>query len=112
MSFVREYIAHEPSLQEVTDLAEPAVLEFGNPWCGYCRRTEPLVEAAFVGHEKVRHIRIPDASGRRLGRFFRVKLWPTFVFLRKGAEVSRLVRPQDVSSIRQALGTIDSDQVT
>jgi thioredoxin 1 len=37
----------------------------------------------------VRHVKVEDGSGRRLGRSFGVKLWPTLVFLRDGREVAR-----------------------
>jgi thioredoxin 1 len=55
----------------------------------------------------VRHLKIADASGRRLGRSFGVKLWPTLVFLRDGRETARLVRPDGGAAIRQALARID-----
>lgn len=51
----------------------------------------------------MRHLKVEDGSGRPLGRSFRVKLWPTLVFLRDGQEVSRLVRPQQAGPIRDAL---------
>ena len=47
-----------------------------------------------------------DGPGQPLGRSFRVKLWPTLVFLRDGQEVARLVRPQDAQSIHEALQSI------
>ncbi len=59
-------------------------------------------------HPQVRHLKVEDGSGRPLGRAFRVKLWPTLVFLRDGREVARLVRPGDPGPIRQALGLIDA----
>jgi len=55
----------------------------------------------------MRHVKIADASGRPLGRSFRIKLWPTFVFLSNGRETTRLVRPTDANSIRDALAMID-----
>jgi len=33
--------------------------------------------------------------GRRLGRSFRVKLWPNLVFLKNGAVVRQLARPSE-----------------
>jgi thioredoxin 1 len=55
----------------------------------------------------VRHIKIADASGRPLGRSFKVKLWPTLVFLSDGRETRRLVRPRDAGEIGKALALID-----
>ncbi|HVJ23010.1 MAG TPA: thioredoxin family protein [Burkholderiales bacterium] len=89
--------------EEVDRLPGPALLEFGNAWCGHCRRAEPLIAAALEAHPGVRHLKIADASGKRLGRSFGVKLWPTLVFLKDGAEVARLVRPGDSKKIADAL---------
>ena len=102
------YAETEPRREEVDVLAGPALLEFGSPWCGYCRSAQPLLERALAGHPGVRHIKVHVASGRRLGRSYRVKLWPTLVFLRDGAEVARLVRPSDAGAIGEALERIDA----
>lgn len=99
--------AIEPSRAEIDALDEPTVIEFGASHCGHCRAAQPLIAAAFASHPQVRHIRIEDGPGRRLGRSFRVKLWPTLIFLRQGREVGRLVRPSDSSAIEQALAQID-----
>jgi thioredoxin 1 len=56
---------------------------------------------------KVRHINVEDGKGKPLGRSFRVKLWPTFVFLRDGQVVEQLVRPGP-AQIRQALEALAS----
>ena len=107
MGMTTEYADKEPSREEVDALAGATVIEFGSPWCGYCRGAQPLIREAFADHAEVRHIKVADASGRRLGRSFRVKLWPTLVFLRDGEETARLVRPGDAKSIRDALAAID-----
>lgn len=107
MAFVTPYADKEPARAEVDALAGATVIEFGSPGCGYCRMAQPAIAAAFAGHEAVRHIKVADGSGRRLGRSFKVKLWPTLVFLRDGLEVARLVRPGDAAAIGEALGRID-----
>jgi thioredoxin 1 len=101
------YALIESSRAEVDQLDGPSMLEFGSPTCGYCRAVQPLLASALADHPRVRHIKIADASGRRLGRSYRVKLWPTLVFLSDGRETARLVRPGDASAIRECLALID-----
>lgn len=102
-----EYMDREPARAECDALQGPAVVEFGSPWCGYCRRAQPFIAEALADHPRVRHIKIADASGRRLGRSFRVKLWPTLVFLKDGKEAARVVRPVEAREISEALARID-----
>ena len=87
-------------------MAGPVVLDFGTDWCGHCRAAAPLVERALADHPGVRHVRVEDGPGRPLGRSFRVKLWPTLVFLRDGTELARVVRPSSAGSLSAALDRI------
>lgn len=85
----------------------PLVLEFGTHWCGWCRGAQPHVQAAFAqAGGAVPHVKVEDGPGRRLGRSYGVKLWPTLVFLQDGVERARLVRPQGADEIAQALARI------
>lgn len=103
MGMNHHYAAKEPTRAEIDALTEPAILEFGAPWCGYCRAAQPLLAAAFEQYPAVRHIKIEDGRGRRLGRSFRVKLWPTLIFMRNGEEIERLVRPDNIELIRTTM---------
>lgn len=100
------YAEVEPKRAEVDQLPRATMVEFGSSWCSHCRRAQPLIAEALAAHPGVRHIKISDASGKPLGRSFRVKLWPTLVFLKDGKEVERLVRPTEVKPILQALEKI------
>ena len=105
------YSEVEPKRAEIDQLEGATVVEFGSPWCGHCRRAQPLIAEAFAAHPGVRHFKIADASGKRLGRSFGIKLWPTLVFLRDGKEMARLVRPADARLIDDALAQIDAKAV-
>ena len=107
MSLARSYERIEPERAAVDARPGPAMLEFGAPWCGHCIAAQPAIEAGFAGHADVHHLKIEDGRGKPLGRSFRVKLWPTPVFLRDGEEVMRLVRPTATSAIAEALAAID-----
>ena len=101
------YAEAEPKRAEVDALEGATLLEFGSPWCGYCRRAQPLIAEALASHPEVRHLKIADASGKRLGRSFGVKLWPTLVFLKDESEFSRLVRPGSSAAISDELARIN-----
>jgi thioredoxin 1 len=106
MAMTTTYAEVAPARDEIDSLDGPTVVEFGAPWCGFCLRAQPLVASAFSTYPQVRHIKIEDGPGRRLGRSFKVKLWPTLIFLRDGQEIARVVRPADEEEIRQAFAQI------
>ena len=93
----------EPTRTEVDAHAGLQVVEFGASWCPHCQRAQPLIEQVLRAAPAHRHLRIEDGPGRRLGRTFQVKLWPTFVFMKDGQELARVVRPTEVEPLVQAL---------
>lgn len=107
MGFTSSFSDPEPGRAQIDALPGAVVLEFGTGWCGFCRGAQPLIAAAFDVHPEVRHLKIEDGSGRRLGRSFGIKLWPTLVFLRDGQEVARVVRPSGEAPLAKALARIN-----
>ena len=97
------YEISAPSRAAIDALEGEVAVEFGTDWCGHCRAAQPVLAEALAPYPRLRHIRVEDGSGRPLGRSFRVRLWPTVIFLRDGKEVARVVRPADVAAVRQAL---------
>lgn len=110
MAASADFEAVEPAREVIDRLQGPTVVEFSSPTCGHCRHAQPLIASMLARHPKVRHIKIEDGSGRPLGRSFKVRLWPTLVFMNGGKEISRLVRPRDAAPIGEALSGIDSGQ--
>lgn len=105
MSTFKPYLSaiESPSLTEVQALPGLVLLEFGTEWCGHCRAAQPLVAQALTQQPQWRHLKVEDGPGRALGRSYRVKLWPTLVFLRDGQEVARLVRPASAQDMDTAM---------
>ena len=102
------YTGTAPTRAEVDALTGPTLVEFGTDWCGHCDAAQPFITSALAAHPGMRHLKIEDGSGRPLGRSFGVKLWPTLVFLKDGAEAARLVRPLESAAIGAALTQIVS----
>ena len=89
-------------------LAGATMLEFGATWCGYCKAAQPIIASALINYSDVEHIKIEDGKGKRPGRFYIVKLWPTLIFLKNGVEMARVVRPTDCAEITKALKLLKS----
>jgi thioredoxin 1 len=85
---------------EVEAMAGLVLLDFGTDWCGHCIAARAPLEVWLDGHEGIDHLRVEDGPGRRLGRAYRVKLWPTLVLLRDGREVARVVRPRELHDLQ------------
>jgi thioredoxin 1 len=99
------YDKPEPTRAEVDALPGPVLVEFGAPWCPYCQAIQPDLAELLGRYPRVRHIKVEDGKGKPLGRSFRVKLWPTLVFLRDGKAVQVSVRPWD-EEIKKGLEAI------
>lgn len=100
---VSPYSVAQPERSAIDAMDGVVALEFGADWCGHCQAAAPLIRSALAGFPAVQHIKVEDGSGRKLGRSFRVKLWPTLIVLRQGQELARVVRPAGEDEVRQAL---------
>ena len=100
MAYMPTYVEEAPTREEIDARPGLALLEFGANWCGHCQAAQPAIREALADHPGLDHRKIEDGPGRRLGRSFRVKLWPTLILLRDGQEIARTVRPATVDEIR------------
>jgi thioredoxin 1 len=100
------YSSKAPSRAQLDALPGATLVEFGTDWCGYCQGAQASIAEALEPHDGLRHLKIEDGPGRPLGRSFKVKLWPTLILMRDGAEVARVVRPANATAIADVLTSL------
>ncbi len=103
-----DYQPESITRDEVDALTGATVLQFGTNWCGYCQGADATIEQVLGGRDDLTRIRVEDGKGRPLGRSYRVKLWPTLIFLADGVEVARVVRPWGTGELSAALDQLDA----
>ncbi len=97
------------TFEQIGELSGDAILEFGAPWCGHCQAASSAIKEVVNEHSGLPLIKIYDGKGKRLGRMFKVKLWPTLILLHDGSEVARLVRPKSSDEVRQLISKINRE---
>ncbi|MEN3032645.1 thioredoxin family protein [Chromobacterium amazonense] len=97
------YLADNPASEAVAALPGLTLLEFGVDWCPHCQGAQALLAQFLSAHPGLRHLALEDGKGRPLGRAYRVKLWPSFILLRDGAEIARAVRPQGLAELESLM---------
>lgn len=123
---LQPYTPVHPTRAEVEALPGKVLLEFGVDWCPHCQQAAgPVAEAlgsvalrvvdstgaairrggtpVAAGADTLQYWRLEDERVRPLGRSFKVKLWPTLLFLQDGVEVARVVRPITAAEVTAAL---------
>ena len=88
----------------------PPFLSLAPAGAGYCKAAQPTITSELANFPNIRHIKIEDGKGRRLGRSFQVKLWPTLIFMKDGVELKRLVREIDTGELKSGLTLISAHQ--
>jgi thioredoxin 1 len=104
-----EYRDEMLNREDLVQLPGPVLLEFGANWCGVCAGFAPQVESLLSEYPQIKHIKVQDGRGKPLGRSFRVKLWPTFVFLRDGQVLGQAARPE-IDVLRAGLESITHNE--
>ncbi|XVE92552.1 hypothetical protein REPUB_Repub01dG0107500 [Reevesia pubescens] len=67
------------------------VIDFTATWCGPCRQMEPAIEKYASIYEDVEFIKIDVDILADVAQEFKVEAMPTFVLVKKGKEVDRIV---------------------
>ncbi|XP_068648075.1 thioredoxin H2-like [Aristolochia californica] len=83
-----EWQEHFNSIKETDQLM---VIDFTATWCGPCRFVEPLFKEWASEHREVVFVKIDVDELKEVAREWRVDAMPTFVLVKKGKEINRIV---------------------
>ena len=97
------FIEQAPERAQLDSTPGLQVVVFGTNWCGHCQAGLPAIQQALSAQQQAQVHWVEDGPGRRLGRTFKVKLWPTVIVMRDGIETGRAVRPTQADEVTKIL---------
>ncbi|MCV2403876.1 thioredoxin family protein [Marinomonas sp. C2222] len=106
LGYSADFLEKTPKVEGLTRMSGWALLEFGTNWCGYCKAAQPLLCTVMESYPKLPHMKVFDGKGKKLGRQFKVTLWPTLILLKDGEEKGRLVRFVSPDQIQDLLSIV------
>ena len=85
-------------------LRDKAVLvDFSAPWCGYCRRIDPVLDKLADSREDVLIVRVNIDEEPELVRQERIEVIPTLVLYKEGYDLGSIVAPESRARIEEFL---------
>lgn len=81
----------ESHYNKIKDSSKLVVIDFTASWCGPCRFIAPVFNAMAENLTDVEFIKIDVDQLKEVAEKFNVEAMPTFVLLKKGKEVERVV---------------------
>ncbi|KAK0575179.1 hypothetical protein LWI29_035124 [Acer saccharum] len=83
-----QWKAHFETSKETNKLL---VIDFTATWCGPCKSMEPAIKEFVAKYTEVEFIKIDVDKFTEIAKEFAIEAMPTFILVKKGKEVDRLV---------------------
>lgn len=90
----------EINFAEVIGGGQPVLVEFGAPWCVYCRRIEPALKKVAEQYDGKLAVGTVDIDvSPKLAEEYGIELVPTLVLFENGQVVGDIVNPASKAQI-------------
>ena len=98
-----KHIDHK-EFQNLMQEDRPLLVDYWAPWCGYCRRIDPVYEriAGQYG-DRITVAKVNIDSEPALAQLEQIEVIPTLVLYRNGKAVDSIVAPQSKAAIDEFL---------
>ena len=83
--------------------SKPVLVDFWAPWCGYCRRIDPVLNKLADSREDVMIVKVNIDEEPELARQERIEGIPTLEVYKEGYDLGSIVAPESKSRIEEFL---------
>lgn len=83
--------------------SKPVLVDFWAPWCGYCRRIEPVINKLADSREDVLIVKVNIDEEPELARQEHIEVIPTLVLYKEGYDLGSIVAPESKARIEAFL---------